>query len=97
MKLGKKTQAALKGPFVKYKARSRLTPGFMIRHFRELQGMTQIELAEKAGMKQTTVSGLEHGRVTLGLDRAKAIARALRIHPSVLAFPGWDVERESAA
>jgi len=25
------------------------------------------------------------------------LAKALRCHPAVLVFPGWDVERESAA
>jgi DNA-binding XRE family transcriptional regulator len=97
MKLGKNTQTALKGPFSKYKPRTKLTPGYMIRHFRELQSMTQADLAEKSGLKQATISGLEHDRITLGLDRAKALARALKVHPAVLAFPGWDVEKESAA
>ncbi len=96
MKYGKKTQSALKEEFVKHKPLTRLTPGKAIRIYRELQGLSQVELAEKAGLKQATISGLEHDRVTLGLDRAKAIARALKVHPSVLAFPGWDVEEEAA-
>ena len=75
----------------------KLTPGKAIRIYREAQGLSQSELAEKAGLKQATVSGLENDRVTLGLDRAKAIARALKVHPSVLAFPDWDVEKDSAA
>jgi len=25
------------------------------------------------------------------------LARALKVHPAVLVFPGWDVEAESAA
>ncbi|HFD32701.1 MAG TPA: transcriptional regulator, partial [Gammaproteobacteria bacterium] len=36
-------------------------------------------------------------RVNLGVERAKILARALKCHPAVLVFPGWDVRRESAA
>lgn len=97
MKLGTKTKKALKGSFVDYKPRAKLSPGYMIRHFRELQGMSQLELAEKTGLKQSTISSLEANRIGLGIDRAKAIARALKVHPAVLAFPGWDAEKENAA
>ncbi len=31
------------------------------------------------------------------VERAKVLARALRCHPAVLLFPGWDVDKESAA
>ena len=96
MKYGKKTQAALNEEFIKHTPLTKLTPGKAIRIYRELQGMSQVDLAEKAGLRQATVSGLEHDRITLGLDRAKAIARALKVHPSVLAFPGWDIEEEAA-
>jgi hypothetical protein len=30
-------------------------------------------------------------------ERAEVIARALKCHPAVLVFPGWEVRRESAA
>ena len=40
---------------------------------------------------------IEHDRVKLGVEQAKSLARALRCHPTVLVFPGWDVEHESAA
>jgi hypothetical protein len=36
-------------------------------------------------------------RVRLGVERAKVLARALRCHPAVLVFPGWEVPVESAA
>ena len=96
-KLGSKTRMALKEPKAPLKSKVKLTSGKAIRIFRELQGLSQSALAEKTGLKQTTISGLENERITLGLDRAKVIARALRIHPSVLAFPNWDIEAESAA
>jgi len=31
------------------------------------------------------------------VERAKVLARALKVHPAVLVFPSWDVERESAS
>jgi hypothetical protein len=33
----------------------------------------------------------------LGVERAKVLARALKVHPAVLVFPGWDVEKDGAA
>jgi transcriptional regulator with XRE-family HTH domain len=71
--------------------------GESVRIVRELQELSQTELADLTGIPQSTISAIENGRVNLGVERAKVIARALRVHPSVLVFPGWDVTRESAA
>jgi transcriptional regulator with XRE-family HTH domain len=60
--------------------------------FRELQEMTQTELALAAGMTQATLSSLERGRVALGVERAKRLALALQVHPAVLLFPDWEAE-----
>lgn len=96
-KLGKKASEALaKGVFSVHKSKVKLTSGEMLRITRELQGLTQAELAELAGMTQATISSLENDRQTLGVERAKALARALRVHPGVLAFPDWDIEKETA-
>lgn len=64
---------------------------------RELQEMSQNDLAEAAGIPQSTISAIENGRSNLGVERAKIFARALRCHPAVLLFSGWDVDKESAA
>jgi transcriptional regulator with XRE-family HTH domain len=71
--------------------------GESVRIIRELQGLSQNELASLAGIPQSTISGIERDRINLGVERAKQLARALRCHPAVLVFPGWDVEQESAA
>ena len=71
--------------------------GESVRILRELQELTQNELAELTGIAQSTISAIENDRVRIGVERAKVIARALRVHPAVIVFPGWDVEKESAA
>ena len=71
--------------------------GESVRILRELQEMSQNELAELTGIPQSTISAIENDRVNLGVERAKILARALKCHPAVLVFPGWDVHRESAA
>ena len=68
-----------------------------VRILREFQEMSQNELAESSGIPQSTISAIENGRIRLGVERAKTLARALRCHPAVLLFPGWDVAVESAA
>lgn len=83
--------------FRKAKARVQITPGESVRIIRELQELSQNELAEIAGIPQSTISAIERNRINLGVERAKTLARALQCHPAVLVFPGWDTEAESAA
>lgn len=71
--------------------------GESVRILRELQEMSQNELARTTGIPQPTISAIENDRIRLGVDRAKILARALRCHPAVLVFPGWEVDNESAA
>jgi len=71
--------------------------GESVRIIRELQGLSQNELAELTGIPQSTISAIENDRVQLGVERAKVLARALQCHPAVLVFPGWDTESEVAA
>ena len=71
--------------------------GESVRILRELQELSQGRLAELTGIAQSTISAIENDKINLGVERAKVIARALRCHPAVLVFPGWDVAAESAA
>jgi transcriptional regulator with XRE-family HTH domain len=71
--------------------------GESVRILRELQELSQSRLAELTGIAQSTISAIENDKINLGVERAKVIARALRCHPAVLVFPGWDVAAESAA
>lgn len=83
--------------FRKAKVRVRISPGESVRIMRELQELSQNELAEATGIPQSTISAIERERVNLGVERAKMLARALKCHPAVLVFPGWDASVESAA
>ena len=82
---------------VKAKRRVEVTPGESLRILRELQELSQNQLAAITGIPQSTISAIENGRVNLGVERAKTFARALRCHPAVLVFPGWEVDETAAA
>ena len=71
--------------------------GESVRIIRELQGLSQNQLSRMTEISQSTISGIENDRINLGVERAKVLARALRCHPAVLVFPGWEVDTESAA
>jgi transcriptional regulator with XRE-family HTH domain len=89
----KKTNAA---KYVPARVRVRLTVGQQVRNVRELQEMTQAELADSSGVPQPTISSIEADRVAIGVERAEKLARALRVHPAVLLWPnGWDANLET--
>ena len=71
--------------------------GESVRIIRELQGLSQNQLSRMTRIPQSTLSAIENDRVNLGVERAKVLARALKCHPAVLVFPGWQVDTESAA
>ena len=79
------------------KRRLKVSVGESVRIVRELQGLSQNQLAELTGIPQATLSAIENDRVRLGVERAKVLARALKCHPAVLVFPGWEDHVESAA
>lgn len=83
--------------FRRSRKRVDVSVGQSVRIVRQLQGLSQNELAKLTGIPQSTISAIENDRVHLGIERAKVIARALKCHPAVLVFPGWEVEKESAA
>ena len=59
--------------------------------------MSQNDLSKATGISQSTISAIENGRVNLGVERAKVIARVLKCHPAVLVFPGWELDKDTAA
>ena len=79
------------------KRRVAVSVGDSIRIIRELQDLSQNQLAELTGIPQSTISAIENDRIKLGVERAKVLARALKCHPAVIVFPGWEVGDGSAA
>ena len=93
---GKKVKEILKnGEFVPAKTRIALSPGQSLKIIRELQELSQNELAKISGLPQSTISGMESGRINIGVERAKVLAKALKIHPAVIVFPGWETANAS--
>ena len=79
------------------KTRIEVSVGESVRILRELQELSQSQLAERSGIPQSTISAIENGRVNLGVERANMLARALQCHPAVLVLPGWKVPPKLAA
>jgi transcriptional regulator with XRE-family HTH domain len=79
------------------KIRIEVSAGESVRIIRELQELSQNQLSHLTGIPQATISAIENNRVQLGVERAKILARALKVHPGVLVFPGWELPNEIAA
>lgn len=77
--------------FVKARVNVHVTPGEMLKTLRELQGITQEELAHGSGISQSNLSALESNTRQLGRERALVLAKALHVHPAVLLFPDYDM------
>jgi transcriptional regulator with XRE-family HTH domain len=79
------------------KKQIRVSIGESVRIIRELQELSQNQLSQLTGIPQATISAIENDRVRLGIERAKVLAQALKCHPGVLVFPGWELAKEAAA
>ena len=79
------------------KKRITVSVGESLRIIRELQELSQNQLSQLTGIPQTTISAIENDRVRLGVERAKVLARALKVHPGVIVFPGWELPTEAVA
>ena len=54
--------------FREAKPRIRLSPGESVRIVREMQELSQNQLAKASGIPQSTLSAIERGRVNLGVE-----------------------------
>jgi len=61
------------------------------------QTARQNQLSKLTGIPRATISAIENDRIRLGVERAKILARARKVHPGVLVFPGWEIPNEAAA
>lgn len=82
-------------PFGKYVESNKETSRFMeimsvgekLSTVRKMKNLSQKKLAELTGITQPAISAIENNQATLGIDRAKILAKALACHPAALLFP----------
>ena len=65
----------------------------MLRYARRLAGLTQRQLAERAGVPQATVGRIEAGQITPRVDTLERLVRATGHELKVGARPGIGVDR----
>lgn len=53
--------------------------GELLKHHRKRAGLTQLALADLAGVGKTTVFDIEHGKVTVQLDSLLAVLEVLNM------------------
>ncbi len=78
--------------FVPARVNTSISPGQMLKTLRELQEMTQEQLAKASGIPQSNISALESGARQIGRERALVLAKVLKVHPAVILFPDYDVD-----
>lgn len=88
---GKKYMSINKKDFVKAKVHHSVSPGEALKMLRELQGLSQNELAKITNINQSNISAIENGSRQMGRERALVFAKALHVHPAVLLFPDFDM------
>lgn len=67
-----------------------------VRELRKAKGLTQANLAARAGLTQGTVSQLEAGKLSLNLKWMRALAGVLECSPAELLAAGDNPDRLSA-
>ena len=67
--------------------------GKRVRLLRKTRGITQVQLAKKAGIHSTFLSRIERGITSASLESIIAIAKALQTHPGKL-FPTSELDEK---
>ncbi|MTV40690.1 helix-turn-helix domain-containing protein [Duganella radicis] len=74
------------------KKRTDISVGESVNAIRKLQNISLGRLAKITHIPVPTLQAIENDALPLDIERAKLLARVLRVHPAVLVFPGWEVE-----
>lgn len=53
----------------------------------------QADLSRLTGISQSNISALESNARQMGRERAIVLAKALKVHPAVLLFPDFDIDK----
>lgn len=81
-----------KRQFVRARMTISVSPSEMLKTLRELQGLSQAELSKLTKIPQSNLSALETGARQIGRERAIVLAKALKVHPSVILFSDYDMD-----
>ena len=68
----------------KVQPRVQVTPGKSVQILREVQNLSQRELARAVGVPSSTIAEIELGRIYPATGLAASLAKALKCHPSML-------------
>ena len=88
MTTGRKTKAAVKGRFAPARSRRQLSVGQSVRIARELNELSQNELAGRTGIAQSTISAIETNRIKLGAERPRRLLARSTCIRRCWCFPG---------
>lgn len=66
-------------------SKKKRTLGSTLRHYREMSGLTQLELADGAGLDRSYIGHIELGNRFPTVDTIKELASVLDIHWTMLA------------
>lgn len=81
--------------FIEAQVHTHVTLGEALRMLRELQDLSQNELAKITGISQPNISALENGSKQMGRNTALVLAKVLHVHPAVLLFPDYDMREDA--
>lgn len=83
----------IKKDFVDAKVHTSVSPGEALAMLRNLQGLSQLDLANITGISQPNISAMENDRINIGRETALTLALALKVHPGILLFPDFDIRK----
>lgn len=63
--------------------------GARLKNLRQAAGLTQAQLAERAGVASSLIGHIENGKREVGIGKVWPLARALGVTPADLFGEGW--------
>lgn len=69
--------------------------GDNIKKYREIKGLTQVEVSDELGITQRAYSKIENDEVQIKIDRLEQLARILEVDPATLISGGSSFNIES--